>query len=45
MVKGGGGLATLAVKGNGKKNHLLSFLLHWNYGVRNDNLFRGFSKF
>ena len=44
---GGGGdlVATLAVKGNGKKNHLLSFLLHGNYGVRNDNLFHDFSKF
>ena len=42
---GGGGLATLAVKGNGKKNHLLSFLLHWNYGVGNEILIRDFSKF
>ena len=24
---GGGGIATLAVKGNGKKNHLLSFIV------------------
>ena len=42
---GGGGVATLAVKGNGKKNHLLSFLLLWKYGVRNVNLIRDFSMF
>ena len=44
-VGGGGGVATLAVKGNGKKNHLLSFLLLWKYGVRNVNLIRDFSMF